>query len=194
MDIKWLKTWQWSITECLNIQVKEDENTKNRMGQCILKFYQVHFCQLWLMIPKGPVWWNRTSVTEKFPGLFRFFPPQRIISPPPSRSCGCCYQCTCILFTEYIFRESVDSAHNSQISSTFQEADCSLKLVKINKQVFAITLLSRNLIHTAQLSISARGGNNNFVSRAGGGEETEKTQISNLSKTTTTFQVNLWML
>ena len=62
------------------------------------------------------------------------------------------------LFTEYVFRESVDSAHNSQISSTLQEADCLLKLVKINKQVFAITLLSRNLNHTAQLSISARGG------------------------------------
>ena len=75
------------------------------------------------------------------------------------------------LFTEYVFRELVDSAHNSQISSTFQEADCLLKLVKVNKQVFAITLLSRNLNHTAQLSISARGGggNNNFVSRAGGG-------------------------
>ena len=79
------------------------------------------------------------------------------------------------LFTEYVFRESVDSAHNSQISSTFQEADCLLKLVKINKQVFAITLLSRNLNHTAKLSLSARGENNNFVSRAGGVEETEKT-------------------
>ena len=54
---------------------------------------------------------------------------------------------------------------------------CLLKLVKVNKQVFAITLLNRNLNHTAQLSISATGGNNNFVSRAGGGgEETEKTQ------------------
>ena len=82
------------------------------------------------------------------------------------------------LFTEYVFRESVDSAHNSQISSTFQETDCLLKLVKINKQVFAIILLSRNLNHTAQLCISATGGgDNNFVSRAGGGEETEKTQL-----------------
>ena len=79
------------------------------------------------------------------------------------------------LFTENVFRESVGSAHNSQISSTFQEADCLLKLVKVNKQVFAITLLSRNLNHTAQLSMSARGGNNNFASRAGG-EETEKTR------------------
>ena len=61
------------------------------------------------------------------------------------------------LFTEYVLRESVDSAHNSRISSTFQEADCLQKLVKVNKQVFAITLLSRNLNHTAQLSISARG-------------------------------------
>ena len=46
---------------------------------------------------------------------------------------------------------------------------CLLKLVKVNKQVFAITLWSRNLNHTAQQSISATGGNNNFVSRAGGG-------------------------
>ena len=34
-------------------------------------------------------------------------------------------------------RESVDNAHNSQILSTFQEAHCLLKLVKVNKQVFA---------------------------------------------------------
>ena len=82
------------------------------------------------------------------------------------------------LFTKYVFRESVDSAHNSEISRTFQEADCLLKLVKINKQVFAITLLSRNLNHTAQLSISARGGGIIILSvRLGGGEETEKTQF-----------------
>ena len=61
------------------------------------------------------------------------------------------------LFTEYVFGESVDSAHNSQISNTFLEADCLLKLGKMNKQLFAKTLLSRNLNHTAQLSISARG-------------------------------------
>ena len=75
------------------------------------------------------------------------------------------------LFTEYVFRESVDSAHNSQISRTFQEADCLLKLVKINKQVFTITLLSRNLNHTAQLSISARGGGGIIILsvRLGGG-------------------------
>ena len=84
------------------------------------------------------------------------------------------------LFTEYVFRESVGSAHNSQISSTFQEADCLLKLVKVNKQVFAITLLSRNLNHTAQLSISARGGGGGIIILPvglGGGEETEKTQF-----------------
>ena len=50
-------------------------------------------------------------------------------------------------------------------------------LVKINKQVFAITLLSRNLNHTAQLSISARGGDNNLVSRAGGGEKRKRPQV-----------------
>ena len=46
------------------------------------------------------------------------------------------------VFTEYAFCESVDSAHNSQISSTFQEADCLLKLVKVNKQVFAIAFMT----------------------------------------------------
>ena len=39
------------------------------------------------------------------------------------------------LFTEYVFRKSVDSAHSSQISSNFQEADCLQKLVKVNKPV-----------------------------------------------------------
>ena len=81
------------------------------------------------------------------------------------------------LFTEYVFRESVDSAHNSQISSTFQEADCLLKLVKINKQVFAITLLSRNLNDTAQLSISARGEIIILSVGLGGGGGTEKTPV-----------------
>ena len=70
------------------------------------------------------------------------------------------------VFTEYVFCESMDSAHNSQPSSIFQEPDCLLKLVKVNKELFAITLLNRNLNHTAQLSISYRG-NDNFVSRAG---------------------------
>ena len=58
------------------------------------------------------------------------------------------------VFTEYVFCELVGSAHNLQISSTLQEADCLLKLVKVNKQVFERTLLNRNLNHTAQLSIS----------------------------------------
>ena len=60
--------------------------------------------------------------------------------------------------TEHVFSESVDNAHNSKISSTFQEADCLLKLVKVNKQVFAIPLLNKNLNHTAQLSIGSWGG------------------------------------
>ena len=80
------------------------------------------------------------------------------------------------LFSEYVFRESVESARNSQISSTFQEADCLLKLVKVNNQVFAITLLSRNLNHTAQVSISAKGEIIILSVGLGGGEEMEKTQ------------------
>ena len=43
------------------------------------------------------------------------------------------------VFTEYVFCESVDSAHISQISSTFQEADCLVEQFKVNKQVFALT-------------------------------------------------------
>ena len=97
-------------------------------------------------------------------GLFHFFPPADYSSPP--------VEAVAAATSVHVFihlRESVDSAHNSQISSTFQEADCLLMLVKLNKQVLAIPLLGRNLNHTAQLSISAReGGNNNFVSRAGG--------------------------
>ena len=119
---------------------------------------------------------NKMEIKFHFQGLFRFFPPSGLF--PPQSKLWLLLPVCMYLFTEYVFRESVDSAHNSQISSTFQEADCLLKLVKINKQVFAITLLSRNLNHTAQLSISARGGNNNFVSRAGG-EETEKTPLPN---------------
>ena len=84
-------------------------------------------------------------------------PPPPADYPPPQSKLWLLLPVYMYLFTEYVFRESVDSAHNSQISSTFQEADCLLKRVKINKQVFAITLLGRNLNHTAQLSISARG-------------------------------------
>ena len=71
------------------------------------------------------------------------------------------------VFTEYVFCESVDSVHKSQISSNLQEADCLLKPVKVNTWVFSKTSLNRNLNHIAQLSIS-QGGHINFVSRAGG--------------------------
>ena len=53
---------------------------------------------------------------EKMSGLFRYFPPAdyfplvEVVAAATS------------VFTEYVFCESVDSAHNSQISSTFQEA------------------------------------------------------------------------
>ena len=67
--------------------------------------------------------------------LFRYSPPVESVATATS------------VFTEYVFCESVDSAHNSQISSTCQEADCLLKLVKVNTQVFAITVLHRNLNH-----------------------------------------------
>ena len=70
--------------------------------------------------------------------------------PPPVKAVAA----TTSVFTEYVFCESVDDAHIPQISSTFQEDDYLLKLIKVNKQEFAITLLNRNLNHTAQLSIS----------------------------------------
>ena len=54
--------------------------------------------------------------------------PQHNISPQPKR------QLLLPLLTEVIFCESVDNAHSSEVSSTFQEADCSLKLVELSKQ------------------------------------------------------------
>ena len=68
-------------------------------------------------------------------GLFRYFPPSRLF-PPPVEAVAAATS----VFTEYVFCESVDCAHKTQISSTLQEVDCLLKLVKVNKQVFAITL------------------------------------------------------
>ena len=82
--------------------------------------------------------------------VFPVISPQRIIPPPPVEAVAAATS----VFTEYVFSESGDSAHNSQIASTFQKTDCLLKRVKVNKQVFAITLLNWNLNHTAQLSIS----------------------------------------
>ena len=73
------------------------------------------------------------------------FPP-----PPPVEAVAAATS----VFTEYVLCKSVDCAHFSQNSSTFQEADCLLKLVKVNKQVFPIFLFNGNLNHTAQLSIS----------------------------------------
>ena len=64
-------------------------------------------------------------------GLFRYFPPADYLPPPPPPVEAVAAATS--LFTEYVFCESVDSAHNSQISSIFQEADCLLKLVKVNK-------------------------------------------------------------
>ena len=68
-------------------------------------------------------------------GLFRYSPPPADYFPPVEA-----VDAATSVFTEYVFCESVDSAHNSQISSIFQEADYLLKLVKVNKQVFTITL------------------------------------------------------
>ena len=68
-----------------------------------------------------------------------------LYSPLPVEAAGTAAS----VFTEYVCRKSVDSAHNSQISSTFQEADCLLKLVEVNKQAVATTFLSRHLNHTA---------------------------------------------
>ena len=69
--------------------------------------------------------------------------------------------------------ESVDSAHNSQISSTFQEADCLLKLVKINKQVFAITFEQK--LEPYCSAEHQLGGGGIIILSVGLGEVTEKT-------------------
>ena len=67
-------------------------------------------------------------------GVFSVISLKRIISLPVEGVAD-----ATSVFTEYIFGESVNYAHNSEISSTFQETDCLLKLVKMNKQVFAIS-------------------------------------------------------
>ena len=64
------------------------------------------------------------------------------VIPPPDEAVAAATS----VFTEYVLRVSRQC---TQISSIFQEADCLLKLVKVKKQVFAITLLNRNLNHTA---------------------------------------------
>ena len=52
---------------------------------------------------------------EKKTGPFRSSPPQRIIpTPSPVEAVAAATS----VFTEYVFCESVDSAHNSKISST----------------------------------------------------------------------------
>ena len=56
-------------------------------------------------------------------------PPPPPPPPPPVEAVATAAS----VFTEYVFCESVDNAHHSQILSTFQEADCLLKLVKVNK-------------------------------------------------------------
>ena len=91
-----------------------------------------------------------TSSNRASTGSFPLSHPQRIIPPPPIEAVAAA---TCV-FTENVFCESVDNAHKLQIASTFQEVECLLKLVEVNKQVFAITLLNKNLDHTAQVSIS----------------------------------------
>ena len=95
---------------------------------------------------------NRQGPWKK-PGSFPLFPPpppSRLFPPPPVEAVAAATS----VFTEYVIRLWHGSRQCTQISSTLQEADCLLKLVKVNKQVFPIPLLSRNLNHTAQLSIS----------------------------------------
>ena len=78
--------------------------------------------------------------------LFRYPPPQQII-PLPVEAVDAATN----VFTEYVFCESVE---REQTIYECQKTNFLLKLVKVNKQVFAITLLNRNLNHNAQLSIS----------------------------------------
>ena len=56
-------------------------------------------------------------IPQSFYGSFPLSPPAEAVATATS------------VLTEYIFCESVGSAHNLQISSTFQEANCLLKLV-----------------------------------------------------------------
>ena len=49
------------------------------------------------------------------------------------------------VFAEVNLCESLDTAHNWQISNIFKEVDYLLKLVRVNKQRLPIILLIRNL-------------------------------------------------
>ena len=63
-------------------------------------------------------------------GLFRYFPSG--LPPPPVEAVATATRVN--VFTEVIFCGSVDTAHNSKISRTFQLADCLLKLLTLNEQ------------------------------------------------------------
>ena len=76
------------------------------------------------------------------------------------------------LFTEWIFCESVNSPHKSRSSSSFEKADCLLKLIEVNtdnsneiEQKFKPYWAAQNHL----------GENKNFVCQAGG-EITETNQ------------------
>ena len=88
-----------------------------------------------------------------------------VISDPADNSPSLNLVTTTSLFTELIFCESVDSPHKSRSSSSFQKADCLLKLIQVNtdnsneiEQKFEPYWAAQNHL----------GENKNFVCRAGG--------------------------
>ena len=102
-------------------------------------------------------------------GLFRYSPPPApggLFAPPPVEAVAAATN----VFTEYAFCESVDSAHNSQISRTFQKPDCLLRLVKVNisKTSFCNNFITRKLEPYCSAEHHLMG-DINFVRMAGGG-------------------------
>ena len=121
-------------------------------------------------------------------GSFPFSPPADYFPPTPQSPVEAVAAATSVHVFIHWIRLSRVYRQCTQFTNLkyFQEADCLLKLVKINKQVFAITLISRYLNHTAQLTISAGGGGIIILSVGLGGEETEK--IPKISKIRSCFQ------
>ena len=81
--------------------------------------------------------------------IFRVFSviPPPPVDYPPGRSWSCCYQCIHRIRLLRVSRQCTQFT-----SLKYLPRSC--LLAEVNKQVFAITLLNRNLDHTAQLSIS----------------------------------------
>ena len=81
-------------------------------------------------------------------GAFPLFVPGRLFSQDTAVATAA------NALIEAIFCESVDNEYILQISSTFQEADCLLKLVKVNKQSVPRTFIKQKSLTELLRSVS----------------------------------------